>query len=124
MDDNLKITQEELKIRLEAELLELKKEISEIATPDKTTADGFIAKETNTFEDVPDEGDLGAEMENIHTNNAVLQVLEERKKEVEDALQRMKEGKYGICEVCGKEIEPKRLLINAAATRCVKHMEV
>jgi predicted metal-binding transcription factor (methanogenesis marker protein 9) len=34
MDDNIKITKEEIKIKLEIELLELKKEISNILIPE------------------------------------------------------------------------------------------
>jgi DnaK suppressor protein len=40
--------------------------------------------------------------------------------EVNDALHRMDEGKYGICEVCGKEIPIERLEARPYATRCVE----
>jgi len=29
--------------------------------------------------------------------------------------------KYGYCEVCGKEINLKRLKVNPAATTCIEH---
>ena len=124
MDENIKVTKEELKIRLENELLEIMKEIGDIAVPDKRAPGGFDAKETNTQDDVLDDADQASEMTNINDNEAVLKVLVERKEEIETALERMKEGTYGKCEVCGEDIEDKRLLVNAAATRCIKHMEV
>lgn len=124
MDDNIKITQEELKIRLENEMLELKKEISDISIPDEHAPGGNAAKETNTQSGVLDDIDQAAEMTDIFNNDAILKILEERRDSVQKALDAMAEGKYGICHECGKEIEHKRLLVNAAATACVEHMEL
>ncbi len=109
---------------MENELLEIMKEIGDIAVPDDRAPGGFDAKETNTQDDVLDEADQASEMTNINDNEAVLKVLVERKEEIEAALERMKNGTYGKCEVCGAEIEAKRLLVNAAATTCTKHMEI
>ncbi len=124
MNDNIKITKEELKIRLESEMLELKKETSGIAIPDSGAVGGFNAKETNTQSGVLDDADLASEMTNIHNNDAILKILEERKISVQKALDAISKGEYGICHECGKEIEHKRLLVNAAATACVAHMEI
>jgi RNA polymerase-binding transcription factor DksA len=124
MNDNIKITEEELKIRLESEMLELKKEISDISIPDTAATGGYDAKETNTFDGVLDNADQASEMTDIHNNNAILQILEERELSVQRALDAMFHGKYGICNECGKQIEHKRLLINAAATACIEHMEM
>ncbi len=124
IDDNIKVTEEELKIRLENELLEIKRELSEIAIVDPNSPDGYSAIETNTEYDVPDGADLASEMSNIHNNNSIMNILIERKREIEGALERMKDGSFGNCEICGNKIEDKRLLINAAATKCIKHMEV
>jgi len=124
MDDNIKVTKEELKIRLENEMLELKKEISDISVPDNGAVGGNDAIETNTQSGVLDDMDQAAEQTNIHNNDAILKILEERQEAVQKALDAIEEGKYGICHVCGKEIEDKRLLVNAAATACVEHMEL
>jgi hypothetical protein len=40
MEDNIKITKEEIKIKLEMELLELKKEISNILIPENKKEEG------------------------------------------------------------------------------------
>lgn len=63
-------------------------------------------------------------------------ILEDRSKEVHDvvkssvdsmlmqvrkALGRMRIGKYGMCEVCGKSIDPARLKAYPEATTCVEH---
>jgi RNA polymerase-binding transcription factor DksA len=40
-------------------------------------------------------------------------------RDVEHAMQRATAGAYGICEECGHEIPPRRLLIIPSATLCV-----
>lgn len=50
---------------------------------------------------------------------ALLQTLERKLEEVEDALRAAEQGTYGICEVCGQPIDPARLAIMPEATMCV-----
>src|SRR5258708_3905198 len=40
--------------------------------------------------------------------------------EVERALERVREGAYGICEACGHRIPAARLKFQPSATRCVE----
>jgi RNA polymerase-binding protein DksA len=40
-------------------------------------------------------------------------------KKLEAALQRIEEGTYGVCEVCGQAIEPERLAALPTATLCI-----
>ena len=42
-------------------------------------------------------------------------------KEIDKALERMKEGTYGLCEVCGKPIEEKRLEALPWTNLCIEH---
>jgi DnaK suppressor protein len=44
----------------------------------------------------------------------------DRLREVADALQRIKDGTFGICEACGGEIPRKRLEVYPAARYCVE----
>lgn len=39
-------------------------------------------------------------------------------RELEDALQRVATGTYGLCADCGQAVEPERLDVFPAATRC------
>ncbi len=39
--------------------------------------------------------------------------------DVDDALHRLDEGRYGLCEVCGQPIGADRLVVIPAARRCV-----
>lgn len=40
--------------------------------------------------------------------------------QIDNALARVDAGTYGICEVCGEEIEPERLRVLPYATLCLK----
>ncbi|MCX7820340.1 MAG: TraR/DksA family transcriptional regulator [Brevinematales bacterium] len=42
--------------------------------------------------------------------------------EIRRALQRIKDGTYGVCQVCGSEIEEERLEAIPYADKCKKHM--
>lgn len=48
---------------------------------------------------------------------------ESRLGKIEAALERMDEGTYGACEVCGREIEEERLRALPLATLCLEHAE-
>lgn len=74
-------------------------------------------------------GEFGADrndnadlIEELHENNAAINELEVRLKNVNEALLRIEQGSYGICEVSGEDIEPERLNANPAARTCVMHM--
>lgn len=41
-------------------------------------------------------------------------------KKVNDALERLAQGTYGICELCGKAIDPARLRALPYATLCIR----
>jgi RNA polymerase-binding transcription factor DksA len=49
--------------------------------------------------------------------------LEKRLADVENALNKIDGGSYGICEVCGNKIEEDRLEANPAARTCKACME-
>lgn len=97
MEDNIKITKEEVKIKLEIELLELKKEISNILIP---------------------ENDKKKEVDEI------LKILQERKDSVEESLRRIEDKNFWNCENCGEKIEDKRFFADATVRKCIKHMEI
>lgn len=44
-------------------------------------------------------------------------------KEIEDALERLKHGEYGVCEECGEPIPEQRLRLFPAARLCVRCQE-
>jgi RNA polymerase-binding transcription factor DksA len=64
---------------------------------------------------------LADKFEEETTNEGVLDTLEERLKEITDALERVEKGTYGKCKECGKEIEAEKLEANPATTTCLQH---
>jgi len=68
-----------------------------------------------------DKNDLADTFEEMENRFAIEDKLEERLIMVNKALNRIKKGNYGICKVCGKNIEEKRLKINPVAETCIRH---
>lgn len=69
-----------------------------------------------------DKNDMGDAMEEFEERAAVEVELENRLQEVKKALERIDNGEYGKCRVCGKEIEEDRLEANPAAETCKEHI--
>ncbi len=72
--------------------------------------------------DRADETEVADDIEELLSNTAVGGQLEIRLKEVKEALAKIDDEKYGICEVCGESIEEDRLTANPAAKTCKLHM--
>jgi RNA polymerase-binding protein DksA len=49
----------------------------------------------------------------------VRQIAEARLEQVEEALERQRAGTYGVCEDCGRAIDPERLRARPEATLCI-----
>jgi RNA polymerase-binding transcription factor DksA len=52
-------------------------------------------------------------------NLARREQAKDKLEKLEAALQRIEEGKYGVCEACDQAIEPERLAALPTATLCV-----
>ena len=48
-----------------------------------------------------------------------IDVARTRVRQIDGALQRMTEGEYGTCEVCGEPIQEARLEVRPLSTQCV-----
>ena len=63
----------------------------------------------------------GALTEQVRAVEAsVAQVRFERLEQINDALQRMDEGTWGICSICEKAIDPRRLDADPAVLTCIE----
>ena len=51
---------------------------------------------------------------------SLLQMRNKNLKAIKDALHRLKEGTYGVCEGCGTEIPEKRLMVMPFTPYCVE----
>jgi len=66
--------------------------------------------------------DIGDEAANIYNKQVLLSLNENermRLQEVDEALDRIGNGTYGICEECGGQISPKRIEVRPVAKYCV-----
>lgn len=68
-----------------------------------------------------DKNELADAFEQLENRAAIEDKLEGQLTLLEEALERMKKGKYGICETGGEQIEEERLEANPAAKNCIKH---
>jgi len=74
---------------------------------------------TNSKENFPDPTDRAA----LETDrNFLLRIRDRERKLIEkikDALERIDNGTFGICEVCGRDIGEERLRARPVTTRCI-----
>lgn len=64
--------------------------------------------------------DMGTEMFDKERRYALVDNEEHILSQIDNALERIREGTYGKCEMCGKEIENERLDFIPYATTCVE----
>lgn len=93
---------------LEHERADLRRQLTELGFGE----DGFLDYDPN----FADSSQVTAERGEAET---LAQELREALTEVEAALQRIADGSYGVCEVCGNPISPARLEAMPATRRCI-----
>ncbi|HPT66279.1 MAG TPA: TraR/DksA C4-type zinc finger protein [Candidatus Woesebacteria bacterium] len=101
-----------IRVFLEKRLVSLKKGKKQLKKNDPFFAENRANE--NAFEDDLDE-QIGHFDNEIKTKFLSREIVQLRK-----ALTRMKIGKYGICEKCGKMIDTDRLAVHPEATLCIK----
>jgi len=69
---------------------------------------------------IPEETDLAQALSDRETTDILVHLLDENREQVEHALERVREGAYGICESCARRIPAARLKYQPSATRCVE----
>ena len=106
----------EIEKTLLAQKQRLLSDLGELSRPDDHENDNMSAKFPE-YGDKPDEN--AQEIADYSTTVATEKVLEKSLEDVEAALQRIKDGTYGICKYCGNPIPEKRLLARPTASSCV-----
>ena len=67
--------------------------------------------------------DLGDQATAVADQNFLLRIKEREQKllkKIDEALERIASGAFGICESCGAEISAKRLLARPVTTLCIE----
>lgn len=120
----MSIDTEHFKQKLEDEKKRLEVRMSEVArkNPDNPSDWEPVPNANETLS--ADENVVADNIEEFEENNAILNTLEARYKDIRSGLDKIKHGVYGKCQVCQKEIEIDRLEANPAARTCKEHMQV
>ncbi len=110
------------KNKLIEEQKKLEKELATVGRINPDNPEDWEPVPNDPGEREADPNDKADMIEEYETNTAILKQLEIQLNEVKDALTRIENGTYGICEVSGKPIEEGRLKANPAARTCMEHM--
>lgn len=105
-----------IKKQLEEEKAKLEEQLKSFAVSNKHAPEDFNALFPQFGE--KDE-DNAAEVAVFSDNLSLERTLESALRDVNKALERIKNGTYGICRYCKKPIDEKRLLARPTSSACV-----
>ena len=108
--------------KLKAEKKSLEKELEKIGVKNPEIAADWMPLASDRDVSQADENTVADSIENFEENTAIVGTLEARYNDILSGLDKIKHGTYGLCQVCGKEIELDRLEANPAARTCKVHM--
>lgn len=94
-----------------------------LGTLDPVIAGDWVSTPEEDISTEADENVTADRMEAATERDAELAALETEYRNVERALQKLDDGTYGSCEVCGETIEAERLTIEPAARTCITHRD-
>ncbi|MEN9614334.1 MAG: hypothetical protein RLZZ347_641 [Candidatus Parcubacteria bacterium] len=106
---------------LETELIKVEGELTSVGRRNPNNPNDWEATPKAFQADSADRMEVADSIDDYEDNTAILKDLEIRYNEIKKALERIKKNAYGICAVCKKPIDPKRLEANPAADTCVAH---
>ncbi len=109
------------KQKLETERKQLERELEELGFKNSEGEWEAVAEEMDTMTPQADPNEAADKIEDYEERRGESQALQARWMEVKHALEKVERGTYGVCEVCGKPVEPERLEANPAARTCEVH---
>jgi RNA polymerase-binding transcription factor DksA len=119
----MSIDAEKYKKEIASELAELNGELKALGIHNPEVKTDWIATPAGPVTGHADLNEAADEVEDWDERRATMAVLETRYNNLKRALQKIEEGKYGICEIGGEQIEEARLDANPAARTCKKHLD-
>ena len=112
----------DFKEMLEQEKELLEKELSNLGIKNPEDGDWGAILTGITGADRADDNIAADRFEEFGERSAILGELEIRYRNVLNALDKIENGSYGICDVDGEPIELDRLKANPSARTCKKHI--
>lgn len=107
---------EKIKKELEAKKVKLEEELSKFARKNPHVADDY---DSNFPEYGDKEDENAAEVAEYITNKPLEESLEKTLRDVNQTLDNIKKGTYGICKYCQNTIDEKRLEARPTSSACV-----
>lgn len=107
---------------LEKQKTQLEIDLSGVGRRDPKNPNDWEATVTDLDVLPADENDVADMFEELEENKALINALEAQLREVEGALAKVGTDKFGMCEVCEKEIEDDRMDANPSARTCKEHL--
>lgn len=98
-------------------------ELTELGVQNLSVPEDWIATPEEPVSTEADENVVADRSEEWMERRGEVAQLETRYNNILRAIEKMKTGMYGTCEVCGVEIEDDRLNANPAAKTCKAHLE-
>lgn len=108
---------EKIKKMLQEEKTKLEEDLEKFTKKNPHVAGDF----NSTFPDYGDkEDENAAEVAEYAANLSLEDNLEKALRDVNQSLDRVKKGNYGICKYCKKPISEKRLLARPTSSACIE----
>lgn len=108
---------------LKEQLSEITEELSTLGVQDATIAGDWITTPADPIDAEADPNLAADRSEDWQERRAVLSTLETRFNNLRKALQKIEDGTFGVCEICGEKIEADRLDVHPSARTCKAHIE-
>ena len=109
------------KEKLDTELTKLESELQSVGRINPSNPNDWEAVQPEMDVLAADENETADALEAFEENSAILSELEIQYNEVKHALEKISDGRYGICEATGKPIPRERLEVNPSARTCLTH---
>ena len=77
-------------------------------------------KQENAAQDISSFADLGTDNFEQEFTIGLIENEEDALREIEQALERIQEGTYGVCETCGKRVTKERLRVIPYTRHCIE----
>lgn len=107
---------QKLEDNLKKELSSIDQELSGIASENPSVRGDFEVKVEDVGPSIEDAAQEAGELDRLQ---ALVSVLERRRKELVNILKKINKGTYGKCENCSVEISPARLKAISVASLCI-----
>lgn len=114
---------ETFKVRLQEMLEEITEELKTIGIHNPENEADWVAIPEDIGTSEPDPNDAADKVEEWNERRALVATLEARYNNIKNALSRIEKNEFGMCAVCGKNIEEDRLNANPTAPTCKAHRE-